>query len=224
MKIFIGCKLFHNLVWLRNFRITIVVKGARMKKQALYTIPMYVMEFDNHEKNKLLYKTFIDEYLDNKPLDIKYTNISKGTKRNLHSVSVFDDLIYFISNLCPEIHKDYKISSDKTIGLTDMWASKCSVNEFIPDQYQQDRFLYGVYFLNTPKSTGKMHISLDITDRNYYDNIGPDENNLINTNKFTCLTPEGTILLMPAHLTTSFSENFQNESRYMLHFCLKVID
>ena len=195
-----------------------------MKKQALYTIPMYVLEYSGHEKNKLLYKTFIDEYLESKPLDYKFTNVSKATKRNLHSVSVFDDLIHYISNLCPGIHDDYEINLDKTIGLTDMWASRCGINEFIPDQYQQDRFLYGVYFLDAPNSAGKMHISLDLADRNYYDAIGPDENNLINTNKFSCQTPEGTILLMPAHLSTSFSENFQDEYRYMIHFCLKVME
>lgn len=195
-----------------------------MEKQALFSIPMYVIEYKNHKKNKLLYKTFIDEYMNSRPTELSFTNVSTATKRNLHSISVFDDLIYYISSLCPTFHEDFDISLEKTIGLTDMWASKCSLNEFIPDQYQKDRFLYGVYFLDTPQAAGKMHISLDITDRNYYDDIGPDNNNLINSNKFSCQTPEGSILLMPAHLSTSFSENFQKEDRYMIHFCLKVLN
>ena len=195
-----------------------------MQKQALYTIPMYIIDFEQHEKNKLLYTTFIDEYLDSKPTEIGITNLSKATKRNLHSVSVFDDLIYFISGLCPTLHNDFEISLEKTIAITDMWASRCSTNEYIADQYQTDRFLYGVYFLDTPQSAGKMNISLDLTDRNYYDNIGPDQNNTMNSNKFSCMTPEGKILLMPAHLTSNFNENFTQSKRYMIHFCLKVIE
>lgn len=194
-----------------------------MEQQTLFSIPMFIFDFESHEKNQKLYKTYIDEYLDNKATIIDTSKISKSTSKNLHSVSIFDDLVYFLSNLSPTFHKSFSIPTDRTIALTSMWATKCKKNEYIADQYQISNFLYGVYFLDTPPGSGKMNISLDLADRNYYNELPPENFNTVNTNNFSCQTPTGKILIIPSHLTTSFDFNIVNDPRYMIHFCLKVI-
>lgn len=194
-----------------------------MEMQSLFTIPLYQADYPDHKKNKDLYKTFIDEHIDNMPNQIRFDKISHATRKTLHSISVFNNLVYFLGTLCPELHKDFIISDEKSIAINAMWASRCKQHENIPDQFHKDSFIYGVYFLQTPQHAGKIHIVNDITDRNYYDEIVPDQPNVINSNHFQGHLPEGSILLMPSHLTTSYTFNLSQENRYMIHFLLKVI-
>lgn len=194
-----------------------------LEKQTLFAVPLYQTVFPSHNKNHELYKTFIDDQIDNQASTIDLEHNSVATRRILHSIDVFDDLIYSIGDLCEELHNDFCISFDKSIAVSAMWATRCDNQKFIRTQYQTESFLYGVYFLQTPEESGSIEIELDITDRNYYSDVHPDDPNTLNSRNFKTLMPEGHILLMPSHLGVGYTTNLAKSQRYLLHFTLKVL-
>jgi hypothetical protein len=194
-----------------------------MNVQSIFSVPLFSTEFNQHQKNKELYITYIDEYLENESKEIKLEKCTEATKANLHSVSIFDDLIYFISGLCPQLHRDFDISWEKNIGISGLWGTRCLTDHFIPDQFQVETFLYGVYFLQSPELSGNIRITNDIVDRSYHRNIGADNSNIFNSKTFETKCPEGSILLMPSYLRVEYATNLAKENRYLLHFELKVL-
>jgi len=197
--------------------------SEKLLRQALFTVPLYKIGFPQHEKNKELYRAYVDKLIDNSPVVDRLDKISSTTKKALHTVPVFEELVGFLGSLCPRIHEDFDISLDKSIAVSAMWCTRCEKHEFIPNQTQSNGFLYGAYFLQAPPNSGDILITNEIADRNYFGNIWPDSSNTINTNVFQGQIPEGEILLMPAHLTTSYTFNYADDNRYILNFILQVL-
>lgn len=195
-----------------------------MDRKQIFTTPLFVKDFDKHKENKELYLTYIDKCFKNTPVDPLQLYGSKFTNSTLHSVSIFDDLIQLIGNACKQFHKDFEIGLERDIGIRSMYASNSSQGQIIEKQYFNDAFLYGAYFLQTPDNSGRISIQQDITDRNYFGPLAGEKPNLLNTNKFECLIPEGSIFFMPSHLCTSYSANLNTTSdRYIIHFLLKIL-
>ena len=194
-----------------------------MDKQALFTVPLYTTDYPRHNVDKELFITYLEKYIENSPASIRNDKISFVTKKSLHTVSIFDNLVKFLGEQCPLLHADFDISLDKSIGVSAMWASKCNTDEQISAQFHTKSFLYGVYMLQTPPLAGKLQAEIDLADRNYFGEINSDTANTVNSGVFQGPLPEGKILLMPAHITTSYSFNLDTSPRYMIHFLLQVL-
>lgn len=194
-----------------------------MQKQDMFTTAMHVANFDKHEKNKELYKRFIDKTIASQATNSAVeSHQSTKSITSLHSTDVFDDLKKCISNCCSQLIKDYKISKEMNLAITSMWGEVSKHGQITPPYYHPKGFIQAAYFLDTPTNSGNLEVVQDLTDRNYFASIGVQDVNPLNSCHFMSLIPEGSIFFMPSHLTTSYSPNNDKADRYVVNCLLEA--
>ena len=194
-----------------------------MKKQNMFTTAMHVANFDKHEKNKELYKRFIDETIASQANNSTTESYqSTSSIRSLHSIDVFNDLKKCISDCCLQLVKDYGISKEMNLAITSMWCDVSKHGQITTPHYHSKGFIQAAYFLDTPPNSGKLNVIQDLTDRSYFASIGVQDVNPLNSCHFMSLIPEGSIFFMPSHLTTSYSPNNDKADRYVVNCLLEA--
>jgi len=96
-----------------------------MQKQTIFEIPLYVCEVENHQDQKQKLITYIDEYFEKDIQTINLENTAEVTEKNLHVSNWFDDLVKYIGSQCPQLHGDFGISLNRSLGVSGMWATRC---------------------------------------------------------------------------------------------------
>jgi uncharacterized protein (TIGR02466 family) len=195
-----------------------------MQKQTIFEIPLYVCEVENHQDQKQKLITYIDEYFEKDIQTINLENTAEVTEKNLHVSNWFDDLVKYIGSQCPQLHGDFGISLNRSLGVSGMWATRCQRGFRIDQEVFANYFLYGAYFLQTPPNSGNLSVLNLTTDRDYFSKIAPTKVNTVNTNVFETAVPEGSMLLFPSHLIPKYSTNASDDPRYIVHFLIDIVE
>lgn len=196
-----------------------------MKLQQMFVIPLWAGEFDLHAKCKQKYIDSLTQYFENNSIITDHADCNTAyTKSILHIDSTYNEIIEQIIKSCPDILKELNIDPTCTLGIDRMQASVSSKGGIIPENFETSALLKGFYFLQTPPESGQMSIRLDISDRSYFDLFKTTELNTLNTNCLDFPIPEGSILIMPAHLTTNITSNLSDKQRMIFTFNLKIFN
>lgn len=194
-----------------------------MQLQQMFVVPLWVGQFDSHADCKDKYINSLNEYFGNNSLVSETLDYNTAyTKSILHVDSTYSELINYIFEKSPDILTEINVDSTCTLGIDQMKAAISEKGGTIPEGYETSTILKGFYFLQTPPGSGDLSIRLDIADRSYFDLIKTKESNTLNTNHTTFPIPEGTILIMPSHLTTSITSNLSEAQRMIFSFNLKL--
>ena len=190
----------------------------------LFVVPSWQLPFNNHLNVQDQYVSHLEKYKQN---NISLPNISSTntfvTQPNLHIDPLFEDFIKFAIDCVSQIKPSYNLAPSLNLGLSSMYGTIIEKGGMFRPDMKGDDFLSGLYFLQTPPTSGQLCIKHLISDNSYFRKVHVEIDNTINNEMVKMPMPQGNIVLFPSYLDYFVAQNNSDDASYLIHFSFRLI-